>query len=46
MYSQKVLSLLEMELNAIDRHICGYVQMNIKSRSRSAHNNSIAEMMS
>ena len=35
-----------MKLNAVDRHIFGYVQWSMKSRSRSANNTSIAEIMS
>ena len=43
---KRCLSLLEIELNAVGRHIFGYVQWSMKSRSRSANNTSIAEIMS
>ena len=37
--------LSEMELNAVGRHIFGYVQWSMKSKSRSENDTDIAEMM-
>ena len=46
MSSQKVFESLRNRAYAAGRHIFGYVQWGMKSRSRSANNTSIAEIMS